>query len=180
VRVLGVLGLRFGEAAALRRRSVDLLRRRLRVQESLAELSGHLSFGPTKSHQTRSVPLPPSIRSALEEHLKSTVPAVGDALIFTSPNGAPLRHSTFTNRVWKPALNKLQLPAVGIHVLRHSAAARMIQSGASPKAVQSILGHASAAFALTVYGHLFDEDLDALADTLDSSSRGTNAVQTLH
>jgi hypothetical protein len=30
-----------------------------------------------------------------------------------------------------------------------------------------ILGHGSAAFTLTVYGHLFDTDLDDLADRLD-------------
>jgi hypothetical protein len=29
------------------------------------------------------------------------------------------------------------------------------------------LGHRSAAFSLTVYGHLFDADLDPLADRLD-------------
>ena len=45
-------------------------------------------------------------------------------------------------------LAALNLPAVGLHILRHSAAARMIQAGASPKAVQSILGHRSAAFSL--------------------------------
>jgi len=44
----------------------------------------------------------------------------------------------------------------------------MIQAGASPKAVQVILGHRSAAFTLSVYGHLFDADLDDLAARLDS------------
>jgi integrase len=43
----------------------------------------------------------------------------------------------------------------------------MISAGATPKAVQSVMGHASAAFTLTVYGHLFDTDLDALAERLD-------------
>jgi integrase len=46
-------------------------------------------------------------------------------------------------------------------------AAAMISAGATPKAVQSVMGHASAAFTLTVYGHLFDTDLDALAERLD-------------
>ena len=54
-----------------------------------------------------------------------------------------------------------------MHVLRHSAAARMISFGWSAKAVQQVLGHQSAAFTLTVYGHLFDNDLDDLADALD-------------
>jgi integrase len=48
----------------------------------------------------------------------------------------------------------------------------MIAAGASAKAVQSILGHASASFTLTIYGHLFDEDLDALATALDETDTG--------
>jgi integrase len=51
-------------------------------------------------------------------------------------------------------------------VLRHSAAAALIRSGASPKAVQTILGHRSAAFTMTVYGHIFDADLDDIATRL--------------
>jgi integrase len=77
--------------------------------------------------------------------------------------------------VWRPMLKKLGLPTVGMHALRHSAAARMISAGASPKAVQSIMGHRSAAFTLTVYGHLFDEDLDALAERLDQKTQSLGA-----
>lgn len=44
----------------------------------------------------------------------------------------------------------------------------MISSGASPKEVQSILGHADAGFTLTRYAHLFPEDLDRVADRLDA------------
>ena len=45
----------------------------------------------------------------------------------------------------------------------------MIGAGWSPKAVQQTLGHASAAFTLTVYGHLFEDDLDGLAEALDET-----------
>ena len=62
-----------------------------------------------------------------------------------------------------------------MHALRHSAAARMIGAGWSAKAVQQTLGHASAGFTLSVYGHLFDDDLDALAEALDGSSHGFHA-----
>jgi hypothetical protein len=47
----------------------------------------------------------------------------------------------------------------------------MIRAGASPKTVQTVLGHASAAFTLTVYGHIFDADLDDLADRLEMLRR---------
>ena len=40
ILVLGLCGLRFGECAALRVRSVDLMRRRLRMSESVSWSTG--------------------------------------------------------------------------------------------------------------------------------------------
>jgi integrase len=174
VRVLGTLGLRFGEAAALRRRSVDLLRRRLVIEESLAELGAELIFGPTKTHSVRRVPLTVGLASDVADHLDRRISSDPDALLFPAPDGGPLRHSNFYHRQWQPALRRCKVPAVGLRVLRHSAAAAMISSGASPKAVQAILGHRSAAFTLTVYGHLFEADLDEVATRLEA--RHANAT----
>lgn len=84
VSILGALGPRFGEGAGLRRRSVDLLPRRLVISESLAEVGGQLTFGPTKTHAQRSVPPPRSIAERLADHL-DTIPADQDTLPFTSP-----------------------------------------------------------------------------------------------
>ena len=36
-----------------------------------------------------------------------------------------------------------------------------------PFTLQTILGHQSAGFTLSVYGHVFDEDMDALAERLE-------------
>lgn len=175
VRILGQLGPRFGEAAALRRSSVDLLRRRLLIAESLAEVNGRQMFGPTKTHATRRVPLTASLAAALEDLLEE-IPADPDALVFTSPKGAALRHSLFRSRFWLPALRRAGLPPIGLHVLRHSAAAGMIRAGASAKTVQTVLGHASAAFTLTVYGHIFDADLDDLAARLEELGRDADGM----
>ncbi len=54
--------------------------------------------------------------------------------------------------------------------------ARLIQAGASHKTLQTVLGHRSAAFSLTVYGHLFDSDLDALAERLDERNAEWHAT----
>lgn len=137
------------------------------ISESLAEVGGRQFFGSTKSHATRRVLLPRSLAVDLDKHLErlSADPA---ALVFTSPEGRPLRHSTFRQRCWLPALTRSGVPPIGIHVLRHSAAAAMISSGASPKEVQTILGHADAVFTLSVYAHIFDADLDRVADRLDA------------
>lgn len=169
VAVLGICGPRFGEAAALRRRHVDGLRRRLLIQESLAEVSGRLIFGPTKSHARRSIPIPTSVVEMLNPLLADKGP---DELIFTGPRGGALRYGNFLHRTWHPVLADLGLPKVGVHVLRHSAAVRIVGAGGSAKTLQTVLGHRSAAFSLTVYGHLFDADLDALADRLDERRTG--------
>lgn len=53
------------------------------------------------------------------------------------------------------------------HSMRHTAASLAVQSGANVKAVQRMLGHASAAMTLDVYAELFDDSLDHVADRLD-------------
>jgi integrase len=42
-----------------------------------------------------------------------------------------------------------------------------MSSGANIKPVPRQLGHASAAMTLDLYGHLYEDDLDALSDALD-------------
>jgi integrase len=49
----------------------------------------------------------------------------------------------------------------------------MISAGASAKTLQTVLGHKSAAFSYTVYEHLMDVDLDALAKRLDTPQERT-------
>lgn len=48
-----------------------------------------------------------------------------------------------------------------------SGASLAISSGANPKAVQRMLGHASAAMTLDTYANLFEDDLDAVSDRMD-------------
>ena len=53
--------------------------------------------------------------------------------------------------------------------LRHTAASLLIREGASVKAVQKQLGHATASITLDTYGHLFPDELDQLAERLEAS-----------
>ena len=55
-----------------------------------------------------------------------------------------------------------------LHSLRHSFASAMLASGASIKALQRCLGHASATMTLNTYSHLIQENIGEsllLADT---------------
>jgi hypothetical protein len=46
-----------------------------------------------------------------------------------------------------------------------------IASGANVKVVQQMLGHKSATMTLDLYGHLFPDQLDEVADALDNAAR---------
>lgn len=72
-----------------------------------------------------------------------------------------------------------EFPRVTPHDLRHTAASLAISSGANVKAVQRMLGRASAAMTLDTYADLFDDDLDTVAASLDDAARAAGVVKVL-
>jgi len=174
IRVLAYVGLRWGELVALTVRRVDLLRRRLEIVEAITEVHGKVIVGTTKNHQRRSVPIPRFLADELAIQLAGKAP--GD-LVFTAPEGGVPRNTNFRPRFWDPATEHAGLPGLTPHELRHTAASLTVAAGANLKAVQQMLGHASAAMTLDVYAGLFADDLDAVADQLDRAFAKTNADQ---
>jgi len=174
ILVLAYCGLRFGELAALRVRNVDPLRRRLFIEESVTEVDGAMIFGTPKSHQCRSVPVSRSLIDALAE---ACVGKSRADLVFTAPRGGVLMLRNWRRRVFDPALAAAGLGELTPHELRHTAASLAVAAGANVKAVQRMLGHASAAMTLDVYSGLFDDDLDSVADRLDAAAQ---TAQTAH
>ena len=90
--------------------------------------------------------------------------------MFTAPQGGPLREQKFVAGIFKPAAARAGLPyRLRFHDLRHTCASLLIAQGASVKAVQAQLGHASATVTLDRYGHLFPDELQRLADRLQEA-----------
>jgi integrase len=172
VRLLAYTGLRWGEAAALQVGRVDLMRRRVEVVRSAVDLGGEVTYGTPKTHQRREVPIPRSLVDELAIQMFGKDP---DELVFTSPQGAPLRNHNFRTRVFAPAARSIGVSGLTPHDLRHTAASLAVQAGANVKAVQRMLGHASAAMTLDVYTGLFGDDLDAVADRLDEAAARARA-----
>ncbi|MGI8514623.1 MAG: tyrosine-type recombinase/integrase [Acidimicrobiia bacterium] len=179
VYLLAYGGLRWGEAAALRRKRCHLLRSRIEVAESLSEARGRLHFGPTKTYRARMAIIPGFLRDLMAEHLAREVNVDSDALVFTSPLGQPLRNTNFRRQVWYRAVAEAGLPeGLRIHDLRHTCASLLISQGAHPKAVQVHLGHSSISVTMDRYGHLFPSDMEALAEALNGIR--SDAVNSLH
>lgn len=188
VRFLAYTGLRWGEMAALKLENFDMLRRRVNVVEAVAEVAGKLVRSTAKNHERRSVPFPKFLVPELAALMEGK--GRGD-LVFTAPGSGVLRVSTYRPRVFKPAVTVCQrstnairakdqqvsgeastpeFPDVTPHDLRHTAASLAISVGANVKAVQTMLGHKSAALTLDTYADLFPDDLEAVATALDEAA----------
>ena len=177
VRFAAYTGLRAGELVALRVRHLNLLRGRCEVGQSATEVDGRLVWGPTKTNARRTVPLPRFLCEQLAAYLAER-PHGPDDLVFTAPQGGPLREQKFVAGIFKPAAVQAGLPhRLRFHDLRHTCASLLIAQGASVKAVQAQLGHASATVTLDRYGHLFPDELQQLADRLQDAYVGPLRTQ---
>ena len=173
-------GLRPRELVALRVGRLDLLRCTARVVEAAVEVS-RLEWGPVKTHEARVVRMPRSVAEEVAASLAAR-PHSPEALVFTARLGGPLSRADFVRNYFKPAvlaaneaiakLPKDRRPAplpdgLRFYDLRHTCASLLIAQGASIKAVQAQLGHATASITLDTYGHLFPSEMEALADRLE-------------
>lgn len=184
VLLLGVGGLRWGEAAALRVRDIDFLRRRIELHRNAVYVGSEFVVGTLKSNKNRTVVLPSFVVDALSQTAKGKD---RDELLWPSGTGGYLAPPSARESWLSGAVARCQkaadeararesrsggepstpvFPRVTAHALRHTAASLAISAGANPKVVQRMLGHASAAMTLDVYADLFDSDLDSVAESV--------------
>jgi integrase len=184
--ILGYCGLRFGEAAALRRKHVG--NRELTIRASATHVTGKgIVESTTKTRRARQVPVPPPVWHRLKDEL----PDDSNALVFPRQRGGLLPIEEY-RRAFDKACAQVGVEGLVPHGLRHTTASLAISEGANVKVVQRMLGHATAAMTLDLYGHLLDDDLSAVADALgkaidrtavslrysDSSSESSQRIST--
>jgi len=166
VLFLAYAGLRWGEMAALRVGRIDFLRRRALVAESVTPVKGVMTWGETKGHERREVPIPRFLLEDLAQHVAGKAT---EALVFAGMRGAALRYPVFQRGALNQACEQIGIPRITPHELRHTAASLAIASGADIKVVQQMLGHKTATMTLDQYGHLFGDRLDVVADAMDAA-----------
>lgn len=165
VRVLALAGLRWGELAGLRVGDrIALPGPGLGLQRAVLASNdkGDLYLDTLKNKKTRTVPLAPPLVPIVES---CAAGKDSNDWLFGSPRGGPLHESNWKRSVaWTTATEAIGRPDLRVHDLRHTCASVWLGPGADPKVVQRILGHASAAMTMDLYGHLIDQNLwDAAA-----------------
>ncbi|SKL44441.1 Putative integrase [Mycobacteroides abscessus subsp. massiliense] len=166
VLTLAYTGIRWGEAIGLRVRDLDMLRKRAKVTENAVQSAGEIHVGTPKAHKQRTVPLPEFLLPYLATQCEGKA---RDGLLWPGEDGKHLRRPHPTSGWFSKAVAASRVPRMTPHDLRHTAASLAVSAGANVKAVQKMLGHASAAMTLDVYADLFDDDLEAVATALDAA-----------
>lgn len=172
VLTLAYTGLRWGEATALRVRDVNVLKKRLHVQENAVQVSSVIHVDTPKSWEQRSVPYPPFLGALIAAEAAGKGPRdllFGDGKVYMRPSQEGT--GWFEGAVQRVQRTDPEFPRVTPHDLRHTAASLAISAGANVKAVQMMLGHASASMTLDTYADLFPDDLDAVATRLEEAAR---------
>lgn len=171
VLLLAYTGLRWGEAIGLRVADLDLLRKRALVHQNAVQSGTSIHVGTPKAHKQRSIPLPAFLVPLLALQCENR--DRGD-LVFGE--GSYLRRPHPVSGWFAKAVIESTVPRVTPHDLRHTAASLAVSAGANVKAVQRMLGHASAAMTLDLYADLFDDDLEAVAAALDTARSTTLGI----
>jgi integrase len=160
VKVLALAGLRWAELAGLKVGDrVKVPGEGLRLQRTVMSSrdKGALFVDTLKSKRARTVPLVDELVPIIDKWSEGK--DAGDWL-FHAPKGGPLSEPNWKRSVgWAAVVRKIGRPTLRVHDLRHTCASLWLGAGADPKVVQRILGHASAAMTMDLYGHLIDHNL---------------------
>lgn len=189
--VLGYCGLRFGEAAALRRKHIG--DRMITVRRSVTYVTGMgMVETATKTNRSRQVPVPVPVW----DRLCRKMPSEPEALVFPGRGGGYLPLGEY-RWVFDQAVEAMQreakalrdgevastgdartphFPSISPQDLRHTCASLAISAGANVKVIQRMLGHATASMTLDQYGHLMSDDLSAVAEALGRQMALTSAA----
>lgn len=157
VYLLAYGGLRIGEATALL--PTDFDGQSVSVTKTVSEVRGQMLTNTPKTRAgRRTVPLPAFVCEEVSNHL-STYP--GDYL-FTGANGGQVRANILRARHFRKAKEAVGMPGLRIHDLRHTAVSLWINQGVDLLRIKKWAGHTSATFTLDRYGHLFEDENDAI------------------
>jgi integrase len=78
-------------------------------------------------------------------------------LLFATPDGAPL-HPYHFGTTWSEFAERVGLPGITFHALRHSHASQVIDANVDTVTIGRRLGHAKPDITLRTYAHLFRKD----------------------
>jgi integrase len=154
-------GMRRGEAAGLRWVDVDLKSARISVCQARVTVGYKVQLSEPKTRRVRrSIALDGGTVSVLRhwkggqarERLEWGPAWTNTGYVFTREDGLPY-HPDRVTKLFEEAVERLNLPRIRLHDLRHTHATIALSAGVHPKVVSERLGHANISITLDTYSH---------------------------
>jgi integrase len=175
-------GMRLGEILALSEQRVDLDAGVIKVRETLEETTAHgIRSKETKTKAgRRNITLPSIVIETMREHRRDLLEmrmrlGLGklnpDDLLFSNVEGRPLRPSAVSID-WGELADRIGVPEVTFHALRHTHASQLIASGIDIVTISKRLGHAKPSVTLSIYAHMFTTDDSKCAAAINAALKG--------
>lgn len=157
--ILTLDGLRAGEALGLQWGDIDLDRKLLYVRRSA--WYGKVQTAKSEASETV-LPIPTALVTILKDYRAQWQPNPQGFLFVTRNGRPPSSNKVVEYHLWT-ILDALGIPRCGLHAFRHTHAALLLDSGATPKVAQRQLRHSDARTTLEIYGHVVgDADREAV------------------
>lgn len=166
LNVLITCGLRRGECTGLQWRDIDRDKLTLNICRNVTidrNAPEKYRIGNTKTGEDRTVPLSPRVYALLmqlkhEQEARYSVKMFPTAFIFCrASDPCKPQYPTEPTRWQRKFVKRHGLPDVSPHDLRHTAATLALESGASLKEVQQLLGHRDPATTMQFYTGVTEE-----------------------
>jgi integrase len=189
-------GARAGELWALRWRHVNFDLCEVKIETRVDKWRREDGQGTKSLAGNRTVPLGKDILDALKAVRERSPYSADSDLIFANARGGGYRgHCNEMNRHFRPIFKRLAdkhgddpasnpppPPYFNWHALRHFAISCWIESGLSPKVVQTLAGHSALQVTMDRYGHMFKSEdhrlvMDKIASGLFSSNDLAESAQ---
>ena len=172
-------GMRRSEILGLMEEDLDLEAEvpTLQIQRGLTvDPKGGVLIQKTKRNSSqRLLELSPGTVAALKEHRKRRAEEKLTALhwdeqgfVFTKLAGGYLHPNTLYSTYFKPLRDRVGVPPIHFHDLRHTYATLALLNGVPVKVVSEILGHRDIATTLRTYAHVLPGMQGQAARTMDS------------
>ena len=185
------LGLRRGEALAIKWDDIDLSNRSLRIHRSLKRVRNRalpdgtypdglktrlVEGSPKTEGSSRTQPLPDRVLEILRRHQirqKEERLAAGAAwqdtgFVFATNIGTPIDPDN-VSKYFSDLCKRIGLGHRNLHQLRHSAASLLLAQGVPLHEVSRYLGHTTISVTMDVYGHLAEEGLRGAAKAMNDA-----------
>ncbi|MBU6249065.1 MAG: site-specific integrase [Xanthomonadaceae bacterium] len=145
-------GVRSAEASGLKWKYVDFARGEVMIRETYQD--GRTEYTKTDGSQRDlqiSGPVLEALRAMRPEGYDANPRAFADTYVFMTRAGKPVDTTNFVYRVWKPLLERLDIPYRRPYEMRHTCATLWLAAGEAPEWIARQLGHTTTEMLFRTY-----------------------------